>query len=341
MTWLQSAVRRWGWRTVGVVVTSFGIYVVIPSLITLLGAWPDLGQVRPWWFAVLFVLELASFAATWALLRVALPHTSWTAVATSQVVGNAASKVLPGGAATGGVVQGKVLVQAGQPGAAVATALAATGLMSTGVLLTLPVLTVPAVIIGPPPARQLQLGLLVSFLLAVVVVALGTMMLTWDRFVLVVGRVAGRLIHLVRRQVTADSSAAALVVQRDKVAAAFAGRWHGALVYAAANRLLDYAALVAALYAVGAHIRPALVLLAYVVALALAMVPITPGGLGFVEAGLTTLLVLSGVDADQAAVGTLLYRLVSYWLPIPLGALAWGAWGLRHRLQPGDPVPPL
>jgi len=125
MTWLQSAVRRWGWRTVGVVVTSFGIYVVIPSLITLLGAWPDLGQVRPWWFAILFVLELASFAATWALLRVALPHTSWTAVATSQVVGNAASKVLPGGAATGGVVQGKVLVQAGQPGAVVATALAA------------------------------------------------------------------------------------------------------------------------------------------------------------------------------------------------------------------------
>jgi uncharacterized protein (TIRG00374 family) len=71
------------------------------------------------------------------------------------------------------------------------------------------------------------------------------------------------------------------------------------------------------------------------------MVPITPGGLGFVEAGLTTLLVLSGVSADQAAVGTLLYRLASYWLPIPLGALAWGAWGLRHRLQPSDPVPPI
>jgi uncharacterized protein (TIRG00374 family) len=56
------------------------------------------------------------------------------------------------------------------------------------------------------------------------------------------------------------------------------------------------------------------------------MIPITPGGLGFVEAGLTTLLVLAGVDADQAVVGTLLYRLVSFWLPIPAGALAWGAW---------------
>ena len=341
MTWLQTAVRRWGWRTVGVVVTSFGLYVVAPSVITLLNAWPDLGNVRPWWFAILFALELASFAAAWALMRVALPHTSWPAVATSQVVGNAASKVLPGGAATGGVVQGRILIQAGRPGASVATALAATGLMSTGVLLSLPVLTIPAVIIGPPPARQLQLGLLVSFLLAVVVVAIGTMMLTWDRFVVVVGRTAGRLLHLVRRSVTKDSAAAALVEQRDKVAAAFAGRWHGALVYAAANRLLDYAALVAALYAVGAHIRPSLVLLAYVVALGLAMIPITPGGLGFVEAGLTTLLVLSGVPADQAAIGTLMYRLASYWLPIPLGALAWGGWQLRHRLQPADPEVPL
>ena len=75
-----------------------------------------------------------------------------------------------------------------------------------------------------------------------------------------------------------------------------------------------------------------MVLLAYVVAMALATVPITPGGLGVVEAGLTALLVLAGVNADQAAVGTLLYRLASYWLPIPLGALAMAGWQFRHRL---------
>ena len=50
------------------------------------------------------------------------------------------------------------------------------------------------------------------------------------------------------------------------------------------------------------------------------------------EAGLTALLVLAGVSADQAAVGTLLYRLASYWLPIPLGALAMAGWQFRHRL---------
>ena len=56
-----------------------------------------------------------------------------------------------------------------EPAALVASALAAVGLVTTGVLATLPVLTVPAVLIGPPPAHQLQLGLLVSLVVAVVV----------------------------------------------------------------------------------------------------------------------------------------------------------------------------
>ena len=98
---------------------------------------------------------------------------------------------------------------------------------------------------------------------------------------------------------------------------------------AAANRMFDYAALVAALAAFGVHARPSEVLLAFVVAQALAMVPITPGGLGFVESGLTALLVVIGVPVDVSVIATLLYRLVSFWLPIPIGALAWAGWRIH------------
>ena len=90
--------------------------------------------------------------------------------------------------------------------------------------------------------------------------------------------------------------------------------------------------LVAALAALGAHARPSQVLMAYCVAQALALIPITPGGLGFVESGLTTLLVLIGVTADQAVVATLLYRLIAFWMPIPLGALAWAGWRINRHL---------
>jgi len=338
--WLRRMVRRWGVRAVGIVVTGIGLYVVAPSLVTLFGAWPSLEAVRPWWFVVLAVLQLASFASLWLLYRIGMPHARWRDLAASQLVGNAISKVLPGGAATGGVLQGRMLVVAGRPAGEVTSALSATGLMTTGVLLAIPVLTVPTLIIGPPPARQLQLGLLVSVVLAVAVMALGTAVLKWDRFVTWIGRAAGHLVHLVRRRVSVDAVASTFHAERDQVAAAFTGRWTRSLGAAAASRMLDYAALVAALHAVGAEIRPARVLLAYVVAMALGMVPITPGGLGIVEAGLTTWLVLSGVDAQAAVVATLLYRLASYWLPIPLGALAWGGWAMHRRMDLPVPEPP-
>ncbi|WUJ74138.1 flippase-like domain-containing protein [Kribbella soli] len=335
-------VRRWGGRAVGLAITGVGLYIVAPSILSLFGAWPRLADVDPWWFPILVVLEGLSFAALWWLARLALDQHAadqkppgWGTLATAQLAGNAASKVLPGGAATGSVLQARLLITAGQPAAVVASALTAIGLITTGVLLLLPVLTIPAVLIGPPPARQLELGLLVSLIMAVVIVGLGVAALTWPRFVVLVGRGAGHLIHIVKRSVTAESCAAQLVTQRDRVAAAFEGRWWAAALAAAANRMFDYAALVAALAALDVHVRPSMVLLAYVVAQALAMIPITPGGLGFVDAGLTALLVLIGISPDAALIGTLLYRLASFWLPIPVGLLAWTGWRIHlHITRP-------
>jgi len=346
MRFAGGLVRRWGGRAVGLAITGVGLYIVAPSLLSLFGTWPRLADIEPWWFPVLAVLETFSFAALWWLARLALARpvadhepppvpAGWGTIATAQLAGNAASKVVPGGPATGGVLQGKLLIQAGEPSGAVASALTAMGLITTGVLLLLPVLTIPALLIGPPPAKQLELGLLVSLIMAIVIVGLGLTALKWHRFVVLVGRAAGRVIHVVKRSVTPDSCSASLVAQRDRVAAAFDGHWWGAAFAAAANRMFDYAALVAALVALDVHARPSEVLMAYVVAQALAMIPITPGGLGFVDAGLTALLVLIGVSADTALIGTLLYRLVSFWLPIPVGLLAWAGWRIhRHVTDP-------
>jgi uncharacterized protein (TIRG00374 family) len=334
---VKPSVRRWSGRALGLLVTGVGLYVVAPSVVALFGQWPELRTVRPAWFAVLVLLEAGSWVSLWFLARITLPGVSWSTAGSSQLAGNAAGRVLPGGAAAGSVVQASMLVRAGQAPGAVAAAMGSIGLLTTGMLLALPVLTIPAVIIRPPPARQLQLGLVVSLIVAVILVLLGLAMLKWDRFVRAVASAAGQVLHLVRRRIDPATVVDHVVAQRDAVAGAFAGRWGEALAAAAANRMLDYGALVAALYAVGARARPSMVLLAYVLSLALALVPITPGGIGFVEAGLTSILVLAGVSTDQAVLATLLFRLVSFWLPIPVGALAWAGWRLRARSpDPGD-----
>ncbi len=48
----------------------------------------------------------------------------------------------------------------------------------------------------------------------------------------------------------------------------------------------------------------------------------TPGGLGGAEAGLVGGLVLGGVPAGNALAAVLLYRVITYWLPLGLGAVA-------------------
>jgi uncharacterized protein (TIRG00374 family) len=89
--------------------------------------------------------------------------------------------------------------------------------------------------------------------------------------------------------------------------------------------------------AVGVRPRFSLVLLAYGAAAVLGMIPLTPGGLGFVEAGLTAMLVLSGIPSNDALLATLAYRIVSYWLPLPAGVVA--HFLFRHRYGRADAAP--
>jgi uncharacterized protein (TIRG00374 family) len=124
-----------------------------------------------------------------------------------------------------------------------------------------------------------------------------------------------------------------VVAERDLILSVLGQRWWEALLATIGRWFFDYLALLAALAAVGATPRPTLVLLAFVSAQVLAQIPLTPGGLGFVEAGLTAMLALAGVSAEDAVVATFAYRLFSYWLPLPAGFVAYVLYQ-RRRAQP-------
>ena len=92
------------------------------------------------------------------------------------------------------------------------------------------------------------------------------------------------------------------------------------------------------LRAFGGTVNPINLIVAFGLANVLAAIPITPGGLGVVEAALTSTLVGFGLARSTAAVGVLAYRFVQFWLPIPLGGLSYaslklGPLGRRRRLE--------
>jgi uncharacterized protein (TIRG00374 family) len=321
-------------RLLALGIAALGLYVVWPRLLDVFSSWPNLREVNPAWFGVLAILEAGSFFCAWALIRLALQRRGWFRVATSQLAGNAVSRVVPGGAAAGGALQYRMLVNSGVDGAKVAAGLTAASLISTGTLFALPVLAVPAMLWGAPVAHELKRTALVGLGLFALMAAVGALLLTTDRPLTLVGGGAQRLINGVRRgRDPITDLPERLVRERDLVRAVLGSRWWLALLAAVGNWAFDFLALLAALVAVGTRPRPSLVLLAYVVAAVLGMVPITPGGLGFVEAGLATTLVLAGVSAGDAAVATLAYRLVSYWLPLPAGLVGY----VFYRRSYGEP----
>lgn len=310
-------------RLVFLAFTLVSLYVLWPSLLKVFQAWPELLSLNPAWFGVMLLAELASYGSIWALQRLALRTREWFCVITAHLTGNAFSRIVPGGAAAGGAIQYRFLVQAGVPATTVGAALTTAGLISSATLFALPLLALPAALAGRPVPSGLAQAAWLGAAVFVVSVVVGALLITTDGLL----RTAGRAIQAVKNRLRPRSEPTTdlpdrLLKERDAVRATLGSSWWWALVTALGNWLFDYLALLAALAAVGSQPRPTLVLLAYVASMVLAMIPLTPGGLGFVEAGLTATLTLAHVNAGDAVLATLAYRLVSYWLPLPTGLIA-------------------
>ena len=110
-----------------------------------------------------------------------------------------------------------------------------------------------------------------------------------------------------------------------------AGEWARTFLAALLNWLSDLGCLLACIIAIGGRVPWPGVLIAYSLAKVAGILPITPGGLGVVEAGLSGLLVLHGMASDRAIAATVLYRLISFWLLLPIGWSYWGFLKVRAR----------
>jgi uncharacterized protein (TIRG00374 family) len=324
-----SAPRRLGRTVFWLAVTGVSLYLVAPSLLDVFASWQDLDTIQPAWLVAMAALQVASLACLWALQHLAMRGSSWPAVVVSQLAGNALAKVAPGGGALGAALQYRMLVKAGLPGNRAAAGLTAVNLLTFAVVLALPILALPTILRGGVSKGLVQAAV-VGAAVFVALFAAGVALIAFDAPLLWVGRVVQAVRNrLRRRSEPLERLPERLMRERDRIVAIVGPRWKRALAATIGRWAFDYATLLAALAAVGSDPRPVLVLLAFCGAQVLAQIPVTPGGLGFVEAGLTAMLALAGVSAGAAVLATFTYRLFSYWLPLPVGLAAYG-WHARR-----------
>jgi uncharacterized protein (TIRG00374 family) len=310
-------------------VAAVSLYVLLPTLVSVFASWRSLSHLE-WYFAILVLAcEAASYVCLWELDRIALETSAWFPIACAQLSGNAVGRFVPG-APTPFTVG--MLRRAGvDTGEAAAAFTASTGLQIATVA-ALAVFALPAIVFGAPVSRGLATAAYLGVAVLLLLVAVGTAAFATDKPLELAGRAIQWLLnHTIRRRRPVDGLAQELLADRDFIRTTLGERWQAAVVAAAANTGFDYLALLCALRAVGAAPRPSLVLLAYTAAALLALMPFTPGGLGFVEVGLVGTLTLAGVPGPRALSATLLYRLVSYWLPIPAGGVAYLLFRRRYH----------
>jgi uncharacterized protein (TIRG00374 family) len=347
--------RRWWWKKAGtrraalwfgvrIAMIGLAVYLLLPQLAGIETSGIALARARRWWLLPLCLgLEAASLLAYAELVRTVL-GTPGRRVARgllqrATIAGYALGKTLPGGSMAALAVVTNELRGLGLPPTTTAASLAASGLLSSLMLaLLLPVALLPGLIAGAGTAPTL--GLLV---LAGLVVAGALLARLALRQPSALGALAERVAtRLARGPLRKRLNPAAVGAQVGHAAETLSELAHQPAVlrraafWAAANWLLDLSVLVVITATLGPHLPLWGLPLAYVLGQWTASVPLTPGGVGFVESAMTAALIAAGFPGGVATASVLGWRVVSHWLPIlaGYGLLA----TLRTRRVPSQPA---
>ena len=314
-------------------------YLVLPQFASARHSLHLLASLSPYLVILAVLLEMAAIYSYVELTRsVFYPHAPGRFMLLRvNLAGLAISHVVPGGTAPAGALSYRIFNELGVPREANAFGLAVQGSGSAVVLnmifWTALVISIPLRGFNPAYGFAALAGvfLLAAFFGTILLITRGQRQAAnWLQFVARHVRVVdpekiSSLIAKVADRITM------LVNNRRTLWAAFS--------FAALNWLADAACLWVFIWSFGHVISPIDLLVAYGLANILAAIPITPGGLGIIEGVLIPTLVGFGVPHSQAILAVLAYRLVNFWIPIPVGGVSYAS--LIWRKENGLATKPL
>jgi putative heme transporter len=281
---------------------------------------------------LLAIWNLCTYAFVWMSVTPELSF--WRAMVMTQAT-TAVANTVPAGSAIGiGMTYG-MLGSWGYSRSRSTTAVLVSGVWNSFIKLGMPVLALALVALqGGATGRRVIAALLGIAGLVAAIVVFALLLRSEEqarRFGLLAGRVASRLLRLVRRPPVAGWELAT-VKFRARTIGLVERRWVAITVTSLVSHLSLYLVLLVALRDVGvsdAEVSWAQVLAVFAFARLATAIPLTPGGLGFVEGVLVTGLVGAGGDPDEVAAAVVVYRALTWALPILVGIGCYLWWRRR------------
>ena len=286
------------------------------------------------WLELLTLAVLAVWnQITYVLLEVAArPGLGYWQAMKITLTSTAIANTLPAGGALGVGVQTGMYVSFGFSKADITISLMITGLWNTFVKLAMPVVALVLLAIAGDAGGGFLAASVVGVVVLVIAIGLLAMALGSERGALAAGRVVGWLIgpilKVFRRPALQDWGATVVAFRRRTIDL-LRQRWLWVTAAAIGSHITLYLVLLLALRHVGVPnsvVSWQEVLAAFAFVRLISVVPITPGGLGVVELGTTAALAAAGGNRAQVVAAVLVFRLLTFVLPIPLGGVSYFFW---------------
>lgn len=287
-------------------------------------------------------LNIVTCAPEW---MAALPGLSYMQGSRVTLASTAVSIVAPGGAAGGMATSFGMLKVWGFEGRPVGLAVAVTSIWNQLVILGVPVVAVAALAAEGDRNRTVELVALGALALFCAVVAGFAVGLSNARLTRRIGDKAARLANWSKgllHKAPVAWNGEGFVRFREETIGLVRKRWWYLTLATLANHLSLFVLLAVCVRAVGvprAEITMVEVFAAWAISRVLGSIAPTPGGLGFVELGLTGTLVAFGATDAEAVAATLMYRFLKDVPTLGLGLLAAATFKVGQRPHTVDPGP--
>ena len=348
------------WRRVAGALLSLALIVfifvgVIPQFASYSAAWTAIQQMSPgWWAAILAAAIVNQVSFVWPYQAV-LPHLRfWHGFMETQS-STAVSNTVPAGGAVAIGLTFRMFGSFGFSNVAISTAVATTGIWNLAFKFGLPIVAVVLVAV----TGQSTGGAVGVALLGVLVIAVSGLVL-WLVFRSAdsahwVGRLGDRilnwLLHFFHKP-KSDRVERAVLRFRYQTNDLVHKRGWRLTVTVLAKHLALFVLVLFCVRAVGipaSKVSFLEVLLSFSVARLVGAIPVTPGGLGTVDAAFIGMLTAFGASSSAALAADLMWRLTTYFPPIFIGIVTYVIWkrGVakgRYAKNPDvtpQPVPPL
>jgi uncharacterized protein (TIRG00374 family) len=286
----------------------------------------------------LVLIGLWNLITYWFVLTAALPGLRLREAAVVNQASTAVSNTMPGGGVIGVGVSIAMLTSWGFRIGSIGRSAVVTGIWNNFVKLGMPVFALALLALEGDitPARLLAAGVGIAVLIGAVVVF--ALLLRSDRLARAIGSGIGRVVDWARRMLRKEPVgdwAERSSTFRAETIGLLRHRWLWLTIATLVSHISLCLVLLVALRHVGVsqeELSWIAVLAAFAFVRLISALPLTPGGVGVVELGYAAVMTigLDEITSAQVVAAILVFRAVTYLLPIPLGLISYVTWRVNR-----------